>query len=381
MTADRQRARALLEVGRLDQAEAALRSALVEAPGDAELLTLLAYALRRQEKFPQAREACRAALAADPRQASAHLEHAELMLALYSSRDAIAPAEQAIRLEPHDPDGYLVLARALVERRRLPEARAAADHGLRLAPHSVYALLTMADVARAEGNRDEADRFVRAALARDPESPHGRWLLAMLQADRLHVRASVRTLRDVARDNPAQADAQAIAWPVRRLLTVLRHWWPATLLMICAAALLAGYWIPAVHVPARIMAGVDVATVIALWTRLLVPAGRAPWRAMGLSSRVLRRTTYAGIGVAVLQMTVLTAYTMTGLRWLPSIAVALVPVRWMLTGWEVLGAYRQDVPAQMMFSDLRGELRQWWRETRDELREAWKDPQDPARRR
>jgi hypothetical protein len=77
VTAAYRQACALVGVGWHAQAAAVLRTALAETPGDAELLTLLAFTLRKQDEPAAALRACEAALAADPNLAEAHLEHAE----------------------------------------------------------------------------------------------------------------------------------------------------------------------------------------------------------------------------------------------------------------------------------------------------------------
>ncbi|UQU61998.1 tetratricopeptide repeat protein [Couchioplanes caeruleus] len=378
-------ARHLAEVGRHGDAEAKLRAALTAEPGDADLLTLLGYVLRQQRDYVAALQACDAALAANPGLADAHAERAESLIALIRDEDAIAAAGEAVRLRPHDPGGHLVLARALTSAKRYDAARHAARHGQSLAPQSVEALLTIADLERDAGNRDEAERATRAALAVEPGNAYGRWLLAMLDAERLRVRRSMRALRDVARENPARPDVISMTWPIRSLLSALRRWFSVAVLLVTAAAVAATVWGPAA-LPARVLAGLIAVVVAGFAVRVLVPAGRLPWRCLRLVPWLLRRATLTGAATVAVMAALLLAYAATGAWWLTMPALAGVPVLWAGGFAELLGA-RLDDPGymhavKMLGRDLqnfRVELKKWWSDTKRELREAWKEPEAPEK--
>ncbi|MFI7601658.1 tetratricopeptide repeat protein [Actinoplanes sp. NPDC049681] len=331
------RARHLAELGRHADAEAELRAALAAEPGDADLLTLLGYVLRRHHDYEAALEACDAAIAADARLADAHAERAESLMALIRDADAIAAAGEAARLAPYEPAGHLVLARALASAGRHDEARTAARHGLSLAPQSVDALLTVAGVERGAGRRKEAEQAARQALAIDPASPYGRWLMAMLDAERLHVGRSMRALHDVARDDPARPDVISMTWPVRSLLSALRRWLAAAVLLVAAAAPAATWWRPAAGA-SRVLAALFAAVVAGFGLRVLLPAGRLPWRCLRLVPRRLRRATLGGTATVAVMVALLTAYAMTGLWWLPILALAAVPALVALGAAERAGA-------------------------------------------
>ena len=381
MTADDayRQARALAEIGRHADAAARIRAALAAVPADADLLTLLGYVLRRQRDHPAALAACDAAVAADPRLADAHAGRAESLIALIRDEQAVAAAGEAVRLAPHAPAGHLVLARALAAGRRFPEARASARYGLALAPHSVEGLLTLADVERGAGHRDAAEEAARAALALDPASTYGRWLLAMLDAERLRVGRSLRALHDVARENPAHPDVISMTWPVRSLLHALRRWFSAAVLLVAAGTLVAASWAPAL-LANRVLAALFAAVVAGFALRVLVPAGRLPWRCLRLVPALLRRATVAAVGTVVVMVTLLLGYAVTAHWSLPVLALAAVPVLWLLALPDLLGA-RLDDPGflhalKALGADLRdwgGEFRHWWQETVNELRETWTD--------
>jgi tetratricopeptide (TPR) repeat protein len=369
----------LTEVGRPADAEVRLRTALAAEPADADLLTLLAYVLRRQRDYPAALAAADAAVAAGPRLADAHAERAESLILLIRDQDAMVAAGEAVRLAPQQPAGHLVLARALAAARRFPEARAAARTGLALAPHSVEGLLTLADVERDAGDREAAEEAVRAALALDPENALGRWLLAMLDAERLRVGRSLRALHDIAREHPARPDVISLTWPVRSLLSALRRWFAAAILLVVAVVVVAIWWPPAA-LGARILAALFAAVVAGFALRVLIPAGRLPWRCLRLVPRLLRRATRAAVVTVVVQVLLLSSYAVTGRWWLAVLALASVPVLWGLGLAELLGA-RLDDPGFVHalralgrdFRDWFAELGRWWQDTKRELRETWND--------
>jgi Flp pilus assembly protein TadD len=70
---------------------------------------LLNRALGRQQRYQEARESCRAALAVDPGEAGAWAELAMVSMALLDEQPALAAVARALELEPQDP---FVLVRA-----------------------------------------------------------------------------------------------------------------------------------------------------------------------------------------------------------------------------------------------------------------------------
>jgi len=377
------RARHLAEAGRHADAEATLRAALAAEPAAGDLLTLLGYVLRQRRDYVAALAACDAAVTAEPGLAAAHVERAESLIALIRDRDAIAAAGTAVSLEPHEPGGHLVLARALAADRRFAGARAAARCGLSLSPQSVEGLLTIADVERGAGDRAAAEGAARAALALDPTNAYGRWLIAMLDAERLRVGRSMRSLHDMARENPAHPDIISLTWPIRSLLSALRRWFAAAVALVAICALVAAWW-PLAAPIGRIMAGLFAAVVAGFAIRVLIPAGRLPWRCLRLVPWLLRRATRGGVVAVAALVALLIGYAATAQWWLPALALGVVPVLWAFGMAEAVGA-RLDDPGYRhalkgVGSDLCAwvaEFRQWWRDTKRELRETWHDDNPP----
>ncbi|GAA2637469.1 tetratricopeptide repeat protein [Paractinoplanes durhamensis] len=370
-------AQRLAQVGRYEEAERTARHGLAAAPHDGPLLTLLASVLRLRREYASALATVSAAIEADPQSADAHAERAESLILLIRSREAVEAATEAVRLAPMDPSGHLVLARALASARDHEQARRVAAHGLSMAPRSVEALLTVADVERDAGHREAATAAARAALAIDPENAYGRWLIAMLDAERLQVRRSMRGLRDVARDNPARPDLISMTWPIRGVLSGLRRGLAVGAVLVCLL-LVAGHWWAHAALFARVLSAVLAAVLAGFTARVLVPAGRLPWRCLPLLPPLMRRANIGGLAAVALAVILLVAHAVTGWWAWVLLALLMAPVMWVLSWLELLSAGFDDPGYRQAFRDLGGEFRDWWRTTKKDLREAWSDTPGPG---
>ena len=313
------RARALADVGRLGQAEQTVRAGLAETPGDAELLGLLAGLRRLQGHPADALESADAAVAAAPGQAAVHIERAECLLLLTRGDEALAAARQAVRLAPERPEPHRAVARCLLLRRDVGGARGAATRAVALAPHSVPDLMTLAEVERTAGRREAARAAAARALAEDPEDAEGRWMIAVLDAEKLRVRDAMRGLRQLAADHPGRYGAPALTWPIRGLLAGLRRGLLVAVPLAAVLAVLGHRWPPALLL-ARGAAAVMAIVAIALAARVLIPAGRLPWVSAGLLPARTRRAVAAGLLTAAASVALLIWYALSAL-W-PALALA-----------------------------------------------------------
>lgn len=312
------RARALADVGRLGQAEEAVRAGLAETPADAELLGLLAGLRRMRGHHDDALQSADAAVAAAPGQPAVHIERAECLLALARWDEALTSAREAVRLAPDRPEPHRSLARCLILRRDLGAARAAATRAVELAPYSVPDLMTLAEVEQAAGRRDAAREAASRALAEDPEDADGRWMMALLDAERLRVREAMRGLRQLAADHPGRYGAAALTWPIVGLLAGLRRGLLAAVPLTAVLAALGVWWQPSLLL-ARGAAAVMAVVTLTLAARVLVPAGRLPWICAGLLPARRRRAVGAGLVTAGASVPLLLWYAVSA----PWIALAL----------------------------------------------------------
>jgi hypothetical protein len=237
------------------------------------------------------------------------------------AREAVIAARGMVRAAPGDPEMHFLLARVLTTARQFGDARIAVENGLALAPDSTIGLLTLADLERSVGHRDAAHRSARAALVQDPSDPYGRWLMAMLDAERLNVRRSLRTLQGIRSPD--------LTWPVRGLLSALGGWLGPAALLVLVAALAALRWQP-VALPARILGALFAAVVAGFTLRVLVPAGRVPWRALRLLPRSRRRAVRSAVVTAAVMVALLLGYAVTGAWWLLLPSIAGAPAQWWL---------------------------------------------------
>lgn len=380
------RAQVLAEVGRYSDAERHLRDALTQAADEAAMLAYLAYLLRMQRRYLEALTACQAALTTDPSSAGAHIEHAEILMKMWRGGPAVEAATEAVRLDPHDADTHRILARALAFEDHYDQALDCARRSIELAPGSVESLLTLAGVQRQAGNVTAAAATVREALRIDPTNSHARWLLAMCDADRTRVAQSMRTLTDLALEQPFDHDPIHLLWPLRHASSRLRWWLPAGAVAVTGAVLAATRMVPAALANptttlARLLAGVTAFTVIAFLARVLLPAGRTPWRCLPLVSRLLRGTLLAALLTQATMVALLAAYAIIGWSPLPVLATALTPALWtcltaqrIATNADNPGLHQalRDVDAGLR--ELGQDLRQWARDTRRDLRQAWQEP-------
>lgn len=383
-----QRAHLLSETGRYAEAEHQVRQALAGAPDDAELLVFLAYLCRMQGQPQAGLAAVEAAVAAEPRSAQAHIERAETLLALWRDKQAVEAANEAVRLAPLSERGHRALAAALASTQEYDGARKAAETAVALAPHSVSAMLTLADVLRQSGARSAAYQAVREALRRSPTDAHARWLLALVEADHHRVRRSLRTLRGVARDEPAWSVGMSMLWPIQRVLDLGRRILSAAVLAACLAFAARVWDVGPLAVAARTLAGFAGLVVLCHAARVLLPAGRTPWRCLRLVPRPLHRALLAAAAATCGELALLAAYAATGGLFMAVLALAFVPVLWACGLAVGIGEHiddpgfhesRRDLSAQLR--GLGAELRQWARQTRAELREAWRDdPREPGQR-
>ena len=199
-----ERALALCDLGRFEDAEEALRDALREDPDDPLAHGILAQVLLDLDRPEEALQSASTTIALEPELSLGHEARAQALLALDRFEEAESSSREAIRVDPEDSDPWVLLAASFLGRGLWDDALYAADRALRLEPESETALglravaLTMSergadwkeaagqtlavapDSALAQsfsgvahllggGEREAAERF-REALRLDPES-------------------------------------------------------------------------------------------------------------------------------------------------------------------------------------------------------------------
>jgi Flp pilus assembly protein TadD len=162
------RARALLDLGRVQAAAKEVRRALALDPHHAEALELYGLCMIRAGDLEEARRALTAAIAAAPTEPHSHylLGYAERE----SSRPAAAEAayREALRLAADEPVYLRALAELLATEKRFAEAMTLAKKAVELAPDRASNHITLGYVASSSGDRAMARRCYEKALSLDP---------------------------------------------------------------------------------------------------------------------------------------------------------------------------------------------------------------------
>lgn len=173
-------------------AEATVRAALAERPGDPVLRGDLLGLLLAMDRFDAAEALCRRWLHDTPDALEAWLGLAELQAKRHAYPAMRAAAETVLRLAPGHPLGQRRLAEAHAA---LGETEAARAGWLELTRHdevAVDAWLALARLERRRGDEAAARVALREAAARDPERPAVRWLAT--GSDRVNTQAFLTAL-------------------------------------------------------------------------------------------------------------------------------------------------------------------------------------------
>jgi cellulose synthase operon protein C len=192
------RARALLALGRLDEAEAHATDAVRLDPDEIRYRELLAQALAARGAHHDAAAEYGRLARNDPRQRAWVLAEAGERLSAAEAGEAVDAARRAVRLDAADPAAQLALARALTGVGEGPGALAAATRAAELLPGVATAREALAD-ARWLMQQDAAALADFGALARELTGP-----------DRERVLAKARALY---RQRAGMAGRLVAAWP------------------------------------------------------------------------------------------------------------------------------------------------------------------------
>src|ERR1041384_508096 len=89
--------RHLAEIGRYADAERELRSALASAPADVEVMTMLVFVLRQQQRYVDAMAMSDASYAAAPESPEVLRQRAHTQTSMVDTKDALATARDLLR--------------------------------------------------------------------------------------------------------------------------------------------------------------------------------------------------------------------------------------------------------------------------------------------
>jgi tetratricopeptide (TPR) repeat protein len=157
--------------GRQDMALADLRRAVSIAPGDLFVRNALGILLGRMEKWPEAFAVLEETASLMPGSAMAQFSLGWAFEATGELDKARRQFEAAVALEPNFVKPLIHLSSLAHRRSDWRSSRELAERALALAPGDYVATTSLAVVAVAEGNLEQAETLLRSLLGRQAETP------------------------------------------------------------------------------------------------------------------------------------------------------------------------------------------------------------------
>ncbi|MEM8677753.1 MAG: tetratricopeptide repeat protein [Planctomycetota bacterium] len=178
LEAYRERGRARLLAGELDEAAADFRHVLEEDPNDVEAIELLTQTLVVQEKIEEAIEQAGRLIEVNPQDVESLILRASLYVSVDRIDMAIADLNEALQREPANVDALLGRAALREATRDYGEAMADVGRALELRPGLPRALILRSQIATAAGDAGQAVRDLRQLIRREPQNMAFRMQLA-----------------------------------------------------------------------------------------------------------------------------------------------------------------------------------------------------------
>jgi len=160
----------LLERGRFEEAEAAIREALKADIDNDILYLLLGRAAFGQNQFRAAEDAIRRAIGIDPEFSPSYYALANVLAERKRYSEAHEALDQAIELDPDDADCFALRSRLLAEKNRDEEALEAIETGLELDPDHEGCRFYRSVVLGNLGRHEEAEQESMGLLGDAPDS-------------------------------------------------------------------------------------------------------------------------------------------------------------------------------------------------------------------
>lgn len=224
------------QAGELDDAQTALKKALLLKPGLRGANLFLGIIAYRQNRFKEAADDLQRETHLDPRNAKAFMWLGLCYLAQDDAQDAIAPLDKAYALDPSDADilyhrghayflvanasyaamfklnydserVHQVLAEAYAQAYRNQEAIFEFEIAVKMAPHLPGLHEELADQYWVVGQLDKAGDNYREELQIDPYADSSMYKLGSLQVLNQQPEEGVKLLRDALRADPSLTDA------------------------------------------------------------------------------------------------------------------------------------------------------------------------------
>jgi len=187
----------------------AWRRALAADPEHGTAHAQYAICLLKTGDLAGARREAQAAVRCMPDDPGAHCVRAIVALGDERLPEAEAAAREALRLDPDDPDHHHILAAALNRSDRVAEALERCEAGLALDPEHAPLIDLRASLLTRLGRRDEAEASIHEALRRDPDDPEQHANLGWARLSARDPTGSAQHFAEALRLDPENAYARA----------------------------------------------------------------------------------------------------------------------------------------------------------------------------
>jgi len=252
MTADVQRARALLEIGRWEHAQQELAEHLASQPQSVEGLCLLARCHQLAGRYGLMLESAEQAVAAAPDHEWPHRLRSIALGKLHRVAESVEAGQRAVDLSPNIWQTHVIHIDALLAQGSVEALRAAyrgARQAQQLAPEEPEVHNACGRLYQAISDPVAARACYGRALALDPQNSTARNNLAVVELRQGRATLAGERLRDVLAERPTEAlyqrnaKATAVIW-ASRLMEFGTLAWVGTVLVTLAfdAAGLGGQW-------------------------------------------------------------------------------------------------------------------------------------------
>ena len=213
-----QRAIALLDMGRHQDAIPLIADSLRLNPDPVETYCYLAMALRMGRQFDQALKVIEDAIRKDPNHEWPHRQRSLTYHDLGKLPQALASAREAHRLNPDAWQTKHTLSDALLNNQQLHEARQVAEDLKVMAPDNVSTFNQLGRIAMAQDQLLEAEMYFREALRIDPMCAIVHDNLGRTLFHQGRVKESVQFFDSAVTVNPTARDMQSNLYASARAL-------------------------------------------------------------------------------------------------------------------------------------------------------------------
>ncbi|MEM1176083.1 MAG: tetratricopeptide repeat protein [Pseudomonadota bacterium] len=202
--------------GHLPEAEQAYRAIIQADPNNAQARHMFGVLASQVENYEVAEQLIASAIAIDGNDAAMHYNHAVVLQRADKLDEAIAAYRHALRLKPSYREAFENLGVALADSGDGAGARGAYENAIRLGDTSALVRHNLGALEREFGRFDEAAAHFERALAINPAYPEARLKLAQMQLASGDIDAGLRGLewRNYAADSGSRLPIRPCPFPV-----------------------------------------------------------------------------------------------------------------------------------------------------------------------